>query len=39
MPQSLAQINVCIVFSTKNRQPWLRDDGLRDELDAYKRWD
>lgn len=35
MPQSLAQIYVHIVFSTKNRQPWLRDDGLRNELYAY----
>ncbi|GAA5121326.1 IS200/IS605 family transposase [Luteolibacter yonseiensis] len=34
MPQSLAQILVHLVFSTKNREPWL-DDGLRDELHAY----
>lgn len=35
MPQSLAQIYVHIVFSTKDRRPWLRDDGIRDQLDAY----
>jgi len=35
MPQSLAQIYVHIVFSTKDRKPWLRDDALRDELYAY----
>ena len=35
MPQSLAQIYVHIVFSTKNRRPWLRDANLRDQLYAY----
>ena len=35
MPQSLAQIYVHIVFSTKNREPWLRNIGLRDQLYAY----
>jgi len=35
MPQSLAQIYVHIVYSTKSRKPWLRDEGLRDELYAY----
>ena len=35
MPQSLAQIHVHIVFSTKNRIPWLRRDALREELFAY----
>ena len=35
MAQSLAQIYVHIVFSTKDRKPWLRDDGVRDQLDAY----
>ncbi len=34
MPQSLAQIYVHIVFSTKDRRPWLTDD-VRDELHAY----
>ena len=24
-----------MVYSTKNRKPWLRDDGLRDELFKY----
>ena len=35
MPQSLAQIYVHLVFSTKERKPWLRDDGVRDQLYAY----
>ena len=35
MPQSLAQIYVHIVFSTKNRRPWLHSDDLRDQLYAY----
>lgn len=34
MPQSLAQILVHLVFSTKNREPLLSDD-WRDELHAY----
>jgi REP element-mobilizing transposase RayT len=34
MPQSLAQILVHLVFSTKNREALLPDD-LRDELHAY----
>lgn len=34
MPQSLAQILVHLVFSTKNREPWL-DDDLRNELHGY----
>jgi REP element-mobilizing transposase RayT len=34
MPQSLAQILVHLVFSTKNRDPFLRDN-VRDELHAY----
>ena len=34
MPQSLAQILVHLVFSTKNRQALLADD-IRDELHAY----
>jgi putative transposase len=34
MPQSLAQILVHVVFSTKNRDPLLRDD-IRDELHGY----
>jgi putative transposase len=35
MPQSLAQIYVHIIFSTKNRQPLLIDVNLRTELHAY----
>ena len=35
MPQSLAQVYVHIVFSTKDRRPELRDDGQRDHLYAY----
>jgi REP element-mobilizing transposase RayT len=35
VPQSLAQIYVHIVFSTKNREPFLRDPGLRTETHAY----
>ena len=35
MPQSLAQIYLHIVFSTKNRTPWLRDTDLRTQLYAY----
>ena len=35
MPQSLAQVYVHVVFSTKDRQPFLRDKKLRTELHAY----
>ena len=35
MPQSLAQIYVHIVFSTKNRRPMLHDSALRDEMHKY----
>ena len=35
MPQSLAKILVHIVFSTKHRQPFLKDESLRGELHAY----
>ncbi|MFO0790281.1 MAG: IS200/IS605 family transposase [Pirellulales bacterium] len=35
MPQSLAQLYIHIVFSTKNRQPFLRDDEFRDRTHAY----
>ena len=34
MPQSLAQILVHFIFSTKNRELWI-DDAVRDELHAY----
>jgi putative transposase len=35
MPQSLAQIYVHIIFSTKNRRPLLIDENLRKEMHAY----
>ena len=35
MSQSLSKVTIHIVFSTKHRRPWLRDQGLRIELQAY----
>jgi hypothetical protein len=35
MPQSLAQIYIHIIFSTKNRTPFLKERQLRDGLHAY----
>ncbi len=35
MPQSLAQIYVHIVFSTKDRVPFLQEKDLRDEMYSY----
>jgi len=35
MSQSLAQIYVHLVFSTKNRTPWLKDGSHRQELHRY----
>jgi putative transposase len=35
VPQSLAKILVHTVFSTKERQPFLRDKALREELHRY----
>jgi putative transposase len=35
MPQSLAQIYLHIVFSTKHRRPWLEDKILRAEMHQY----
>lgn len=35
MPQSLAKILVHVVFSTKDRRPFLRDKSLREELHRY----
>src|SRR5207248_1459132 len=32
MPQSLSRVWLRIVFSTKDRQPFLRDDTLREEM-------
>ena len=34
MPQSLAKVYIHIVFSTKNRQPWITDE-IRHRLYAY----
>ncbi len=36
MPQSLSKVLVHIVYSTKGRRPWLRDERIRKELYAYK---
>ncbi len=35
MPQSLAQIYLHIVFSTKDRRPFLQDQAIRDEVHTY----
>lgn len=35
MPQSLSRIYIHTVFSTKNREPFLSDVALREELHAY----
>jgi putative transposase len=35
MPQSLSKILVHAVFSTKERRPFFRDSGLRDECHRY----
>ena len=35
MPQSLAQIYLHIVFSTKDRRPFLQNDSIRDEMHNY----
>jgi putative transposase len=35
MPQSLAQVYLHIVFSTKNRQPFLVDTSIREEAHKY----
>ena len=35
MPQSLAQIYLHVVFSTKSWAPYLKDDSLRTETHAY----
>ena len=34
MPQSLSKILLHLVFSTKNRRPWI-DEAIRDDLHAY----
>ena len=35
MSQSLVQIYLHLVFSTKNRQPFLRDEAFRERVHAY----
>jgi REP element-mobilizing transposase RayT len=35
MPQSLAAVYLHLVFSTKNRQPFLEHPGIRDEMYRY----
>jgi putative transposase len=35
MPQSLAQVYLHIVFSTKNRYPWLKSKQLQADVHAY----
>jgi REP element-mobilizing transposase RayT len=35
MPQSLANVLVHLIFSTKDRYPFLRDPELRDEMHRY----
>jgi putative transposase len=35
MPQSLSNVLLHVVYSTKNREPFLRDRKLRSELHAY----
>jgi REP element-mobilizing transposase RayT len=35
MPQSLANVLLHVVFSTKNRAPFLKQPELRDELNGY----
>ena len=35
MPQSLSTVHIHLVFSTKNRAPFLRNPDLRSEMHAY----
>ena len=35
MPQSLSAVYIHVVFSTKDRRPFLRDKATRDELHSY----
>jgi hypothetical protein len=35
VPQSLSNVLVHVIYSTKNREPFLRDVRLRRELEAY----
>lgn len=34
MPQSLAIVHIHVIFSTKNREPWIHD-GVRERLHGY----
>jgi uncharacterized protein YbgA (DUF1722 family) len=36
MPQSQANVLLHVIFSTKNRAPFLTEKKLRDELNAYR---
>lgn len=36
VPQSLGKVLIHIVYSTKDRRPWLRDEEIRRQLYAYK---
>jgi len=35
MPQSLSSVHIHLVFSTKNREPFMRDAEIRKEMHAY----
>ena len=35
MPQSLSAVYIHLVFSTKDRRPWLRDEAIRRDLHSY----
>ena len=35
MPQSLSSVHIHLVFSTKGRQPFLRNEEIRKEMHAY----
>jgi len=35
MPQALSAVYLHLVFSTKERRPWLRDAKLRESVHAY----
>jgi putative transposase len=35
MPQSLSAVYIHLVFSTKNRYPFLRDEALRKDLHSF----
>ena len=36
MPQSLSKVIILIIYSTKDRKPFLQAKELRDELYVYK---